>query len=236
MTHWASRGFVVVAADHPGLWLYDNLARFCPDAPTGGQDLAGDADAVFEALRAPSGELAFLEGAIDPQRFAVAGHSAGGSAVAGLADREGVRVAIPMASGEAVRAGEDLGSSLFLAGDADGVVRAGRTRAAYDGSPSPKRFVLLEGAGHLAFSDICVLENARGQNLLETANEAGVCGAMFAGFLFDCADDLLDQEVAGAIVDHATTAALEEALLCREDDAFAGLEERYPAVSELLVE
>ena len=74
------------------------------------------------------------------------------------------------------------------------------------------------------------------KNLLETANEAGVCGAMFAGFLFDCADDLLDQEVAGAIVDHATTAALEEALLCREDDAFAGLEERYPAVSELLVE
>ncbi len=236
MTHWASRGFVVVAADHPGLWLYDNLARFCPDPATGGQAVGDDADAIFEALAEPSGPLAFLDGAIDRERMAVAGHSAGGSAIAGLTGRSGVRVAIPMASNAAVDASDDLRSTLFLAGAADSVVRAGATRNAYDGSPAPKRFVLLERAGHLAFSDICDLENDAGQNLLETAEAAEVCGASLAGFLFDCSDALLEGPIAHAIVDYTTTATLEEALLCRDDALFDALESTFPEVEESLAE
>lgn len=234
MTHWASRGFVVVAADHPGLWLYDNLARFCPDPATGERAIGADANAIFDALGAPSGELAFLEGAIDMSRVAVAGHSAGGSAVAGLTDRPGVQVAIPMASNAAVEDSPTLRSSLFLAGSSDTVVREGATRGAYDDSPAPKRFVLLERAGHLAFSDICDLENAAGQDLLETAEAAEVCGASFAGFLFDCSDALLEGPIAHGIVDYTTAAALEEVLLCRDgEDPFDGLEAAYPEVEEL---
>lgn len=99
--HWASRGFVVVAADHHGLKLGDILAPFTnnrDDRPERSRDLEADLDAIFAALTEPSGELAFLSGRVDTERMAVAGHSAGGNAAAEAAGREGVQLVIPMAS------------------------------------------------------------------------------------------------------------------------------------------
>ena len=55
VTHWASRGFVVVAADHPGLTLADTLALLCPGDPSGTTDLVGDIETLTTALAAPSG-------------------------------------------------------------------------------------------------------------------------------------------------------------------------------------
>ena len=47
MTHWASRGFVVIAADHPGLKLGDVLTIACPDDPSGERDLERDVDGML---------------------------------------------------------------------------------------------------------------------------------------------------------------------------------------------
>lgn len=232
MTHWASRGFVVISSDHPGLWLADTLGLAC-GTPGGQQNLSGDTDAVLAAIANPSGDLAFLAGSIDSSRLAISGHSAGGNAAASQANKPNIRVSIPMASGNPITAGPTLESALFLGGMADGVVAYTSTQSGYEQSAPPKRLVGLSNAGHLAFSDICEIENAQGQNILEIATEAGVCGAEFAGFLFDCDPTFLDASIGGAIINYSSTAVLEQVLKCVEGpDAFAELEATYPDVGE----
>ncbi|NVB41131.1 hypothetical protein G6O69_25045 [Pseudenhygromyxa sp. WMMC2535] len=232
MTHWASRGFVVVSADHPGLWLADLLSAVCGGSPPA-QDLGGDTDTLLAALAAPSGPLAFLDGHLDLERVAIVGHSAGGNAAALQTGRPGVQVAIPMAAAQAVSESATLASTLLLAALTDGVVPYESSLDAYAESPAPKRFVGIADAGHLAFSDICALKNADGQNILEIAVDAGVCGAELAGALFDCDPAFLDAAIAGEIIDYTTTAALEQVLQCRDlGDPFADLQARFPEVAE----
>jgi predicted esterase len=233
VTHWASRGFVVLAADHPGLWLADTLAILCPDEPTGEYDVPGDVDAMLAALAEPSSELAFLQGAIDLERVALVGHSAGGSAAATLSSRPGVQVVIAMAAGTPTPEGPL--STLFLGGLQDGVVPYPAVVDGYEASAGPKRLVGLDRAGHLAFSDICELENDAGQDILTIAQEVGLCGASAAGLLFDCDPAFLEPATAHAIVGASTTAALEEALHCAPP-VFDGLAERYPDIAELRAE
>ena len=48
VTHWASRGFVVIAADHPGLYLGDLIRSVCgQDAPTA--DVPAEPPAALKA-------------------------------------------------------------------------------------------------------------------------------------------------------------------------------------------
>jgi hypothetical protein len=221
MTHWASRGFIVVSSDHEGLWLRDILAPLCGQMG-GSQDLSGDTDVVLNALTFPAGELEFLAGHIDIDRVGISGHSAGANAAANQADKPGIRVSIPMAGSQAVADAPMLESSLLLGGLADGIVSYQSTQDGFAGSPTPKRLVGIENAGHLAFSDICELTNADGQDILEVALEAGVCGAQFAGFLFDCDPNFIDAATSRHIVNYATTAVLEQVLKCVEGpDLFA---------------
>jgi hypothetical protein len=71
---WASRGFVVVAADYPGLMLADQLCSAgCGCQPSGAADYPGDILAQINALNAPTGEVAFLAGHVDMTRVAVGG-------------------------------------------------------------------------------------------------------------------------------------------------------------------
>ncbi len=236
LTHWASRGFVVVSADHPGLFLGDLLALACPDDASGARDLEGDVAAVLGALSAPSGELAFLRDHIDVARVGLAGHSAGG-AVAGMTAMAGVRVVIGLSSGNAAMSSATLESSLFVAARQDRVVQYDRTLMAFGASPSPRRFLGIEGSGHLAPSDLCDLTNADGQNLVEVATEHGICGASFGGALYDCEDTHVAPPLARAAVDAISTAVLEEALHCRDRDAaIAAIETRLAVVHELRVE
>ncbi|MFV8756411.1 hypothetical protein ACNOYE_38170 [Nannocystaceae bacterium ST9] len=232
MTHWASRGFVVISSDHPGLWLADTLGLAC-GTPGGQQNLSGDTDSVLAAIANPSGELEFLAGLLDTSRLAISGHSAGASAAANQASKPDIRVSIPMAGGAAVAQGPALESALFLGGQSDGVVAYTSTQNAYMQSMPSKRLVGLSNAGHLAFSDICEIENADGQNILEIAVEAGVCGAQFAGFLFDCDPTFLDAQIAGDIINYSSTAVLEQVLKCVQGpDLFAEFEATYPDVGE----
>ncbi|MEZ4240860.1 MAG: hypothetical protein R3F59_32825 [Myxococcota bacterium] len=236
MTHWASRGFVVLAADHPGLWLADALTPLCPDdEPTGELDLLGDADAVIAAVTAADGDLAFLAGHVDATRIAVAGHSAGGGAAAALSDRPHVRAALSLSAGNPTSAGPDLQASLFLGGLDDGVVPYEAVTSGYEGSPAPKGLVGIADSGHLAPSDICDIVNDAGEDILTIATDAGVCGAFAAGFLFDCDPAFLDAATTHSIVDAATSSVLESALQC-QDRPLDALAAAYPDVAELRTE
>ncbi|MEO8554243.1 MAG: hypothetical protein ABI678_29910, partial [Kofleriaceae bacterium] len=113
VTHWASRGFVVIAADHPGLKLGDLLAQACGGTASP-QDLGGNLDALIAAVGQPAGDLAFLAGHVDAKRLAVAGHSAGAGAAAAASGKPGVRVVISMAGVATTAAGPELESALYL--------------------------------------------------------------------------------------------------------------------------
>jgi alpha-beta hydrolase superfamily lysophospholipase len=229
MVHWASRGFVVMAADHPGLWLADMLGSLC-GAGTVPQDLAGNVDSMLAAARGETPELEFLGDRADASRIGMAGHSAGGNAIAAFADT--AQVLVPMAAGGA-DAGTELRSTLVLGGTADSVVAYSQQESGYADSPSPKRFVGITDAGHLSFSEICSLENTAGDDLLTIATDNGVCGAQFAGVLFQCSPDLIADPDAWEIIDYVTSAAFEEVLQCSDPAmAFAELQQRFPAVAD----
>lgn len=234
MEHWASRGFVVVAMDHPGLFLWDTLAAVCPFDATGERDLGGDTDALLAALASGADGLDFLGGHLDLERVAAVGHSAGGGAVAGYVGKPGVEVVVPMASGSPVTASNGAPFSLFMGGDADTVVAYTATQDAYDGSTGARALVGLGNAGHLVFSDICELQNDQGQNILEIAAEAGVCATSFAGALFDCDPSYIDPAVGNDIINFATSAVLEGRLMCSDADAeLAEIETNFGQVVEL---
>jgi pimeloyl-ACP methyl ester carboxylesterase len=118
---WASRGFVVVAADHPGLYLGDYLGSSCGNiVPT--EDLSADVDAEITALTTPTGDLAFLASHIDMQRLALAGHSAGAYAVAQYSTKPGVQMVIPLSGTRAVARSSTLKSVLYVSGIDDTVL------------------------------------------------------------------------------------------------------------------
>ncbi len=214
VTHWASRGFVVVAADHPGLKLGDLLAMAC-GGTSPPQNLSGDLDALIAAIGAPSGDLAFLAGHIDTTRVAVSGHSAGGGAAAAAAGKPGVQVVIPMAGAGTTPAVATLKSGLYFGGLSDGIASWNTVKNAYDNSPKPRRLVGLKNAGHLNFSDLCDIKNAAGQDILTVAKNHGICGANLAGFLFDCDPSHLDGPTGWSIVNYASSAVLESTLQCK---------------------
>lgn len=229
VTHWASRGFVVVAADHPGLYLADLIGMLCGVDPPA-QDLGGDLDALVAAISAPAGELEFLAGRVDAGRIAMAGHSAGGGAIEGGGDV--AQVLIPMAAG-GTTAGAALRSTLVLGAQADKVVPYTSQQDGYDASPAPRRLVGIRNAGHLAFSSLCSLRNADGQDFVEIAQAYDVCGAQFASLLFDCRDEYTPDPASWAIVHYATSAALEETLHCSDAGKnFAELPAKFAEVGE----
>lgn len=228
VTHWASRGFVVIAADHPGLWLKDLLGSLC-GVPAPAQKLGADISSLVGAIKVPVGDLGFLKDHVDSARIGMAGHSAGGSAIKSFG---GVaQVLIPMAAG-GVDAGAALKSTLVLGAQADQVVAYTGQQSGYDSSPARKRLVGISNSGHLAFSSLCSLKNADGEDFLTIADEFGVCGAQFAGALFDCKPTYTPDPTNWQISNYASSAVLEETLHCVDGDKFAGLQAKFPEVGE----
>ncbi len=231
VTHWASRGFVVLAADHPGLYLKDLLGQLC-GVTSPPQKLAADIDALVAGIQAPTGELEFLAGRVDGGRIATTGHSAGGGAVADTGDV--ARLVMPMAAG-GVQAGAALESSLVLGAQADKVVKYSAQLDGYAATPGRKRLVGISNAGHLAFSSLCSLRNAADQDFVTIANQYEICGAQVAGALFDCMDSYTPDTTSWEIVQYATSAALEETLHCSQAGTnFAALKSTFPEVGEFL--
>lgn len=228
MTHWASRGFIVVAVDHTGITLADVLGGVI------NADQAGDARKVMTALQAAEGELAWLSGHLDAGRFAASGHSAGGMAVSGLGDHPGVQVLMPMAAG-GVTAGPSLQSTLVLGAMEDAIVAYGSQADGYTSSPARKRLVGLAAAGHLAFSDLCVLGAEQG-GILQIGLDYGVDIPPFLiGLASDgCGEENLSPEAGFAITLASTSAVLEETLHCAPwaGAAITGLPAAYPDIGE----
>ena len=129
---WASRGFVVLSADYPGLFLTDQLcatadckgqSQSC--GTVGTQDIPGDVAAQITALNNPSGDIAFLAGHIDMTRVGITGHSQGACVAAGLSNNTNVpnvQIVVPMAGSLSVNPSSSLKALMFIAGIQDTVI------------------------------------------------------------------------------------------------------------------
>ncbi|MCJ8502813.1 alpha/beta hydrolase family protein [Desulfatitalea alkaliphila] len=218
-THWASRGFVVLSADNPGIMLGDIMSGGCGALLSA--DQAGDTRKLLSALRNPSGALAFLRDRIAADRIGLGGHSAGGAAISGLGSESGVKVIVPMAAG-GVDNGTEVASVLVMGGMADAVARPATVRRAYNSVNVKKRLVLIPESGHMAFCSICPI-------ITDTDADLGP----LAGIANDgCGPQYMDPELSTRIVNFAVTAVYEETLMSSRTaaDRIDAIAARFPGV------
>jgi Platelet-activating factor acetylhydrolase, isoform II len=250
MTAWASRGFIAVAADHPGLFLTDFLASGnCQGGGTGTTEAAGtldetNIDAEVAALTNKTGDFAFLGSNVDMSRIGLSGHSQGASGAASASSRPGVPnvwVDMPLADlGGTVPTGSALKSVLFMGGMSDSVVPYTSDTGGYTSSSTKIRRVIgITGGDHLDVTDLCSQTNSTGQTGIQVADQYNVCGTgapsaalTLLNSLAKCGN-VTPTSAGPGIVNYATTAALEETLHCtNRDAAFSSLKSVYPQVGD----
>lgn len=167
--HLASHGFVVIAPSHPG-----NTAHDCPP-PCDPTTFAARAALLDSGLNRPADVISALDqtlasvadpilgGLVDPSRLGALGHSFGGwtSMLVGARDarfRAIAPIAAPVLPGT-LEIAETVGApTLLLAGEKDTLTRLDQERQlslALTRGGGPHWLVVINGAGHLAFSDVC---------------------------------------------------------------------------------
>jgi dienelactone hydrolase len=148
ITAIASAGFVVAAPAYPN--TNGAAARIEPlDVMNQPADASAVISAVLALNSAPGDPL---EGHLDPNRVAAAGHSGGGFTTTGLLSHARdvrVRAAIVIAAGTLSPSftGPPV-PVLFVHGDADNVVRYSLGRGAFDQVPWPKAFLTVVDGDH----------------------------------------------------------------------------------------
>jgi predicted dienelactone hydrolase len=233
MVTWASRGFVVVAADHPSMYLTDFIG--C-NANKIAQDLPRDVTATVAAMTGKTGDFAFLGTSIDMSRIGISGHSQGGGAAASLATQPNVQVDMPLAPlGGTAPVSTTLKSTLVAAGQQDTIVTYPSDQQSYSGTnAATKRLVGIAGGDHLNVTDLCWEKNDMGKNSIEVGLAHNVCGGAginLLNLLFKCGT--VDPNLSIKIINYVTTAALEETLHCQDRTAvWSGLKTMFPAIGD----
>lgn len=167
----ASWGFVVAAPDHFSRDLTEVLGG--PTAATAKTTDVGDLKATIALMGAQDASASSpFHGHVDTGLVGAVGHSAGGAAVEALAATD------PRVTTFIGLAGATVGSfgqtrrgpgsvvphqpGMLMSGTSDHVVSDVGMIAAYGRMRSPKRLVLLRGAGHLVFADVCEVGSSHG--------------------------------------------------------------------------
>lgn len=216
LTAWlATWGYVVAA---PELTSHDLTEYFeHPGAPPPLQPTDYDVLAEAEQRLMTNGGPGAPSGlTVRPGAVAVIGHSLGGLDAIEFAARPEVALYVDMAGANG-QIPPDLPAkaSLYLTGSADHDVRPAWVRALYRAAPGPKRLVVLPRAGHLAFTDLCLVGRGRG-GLPALGAALGLhlpAGAPFTGRAVDgCGPDNLAPGPGFSVIRPAVLAALRSAL------------------------
>jgi pimeloyl-ACP methyl ester carboxylesterase len=168
-THLASWGFVVTSPDFLERGLGSMLG--VPVAtPRTDDDIV---NAAVVATRA-----AFPE-TVRKGKIAIVGHSAGGGTAIQYARHSNVLTYIamsagPFAFGSRAAPVPAKKPSMYITGRQDGLAKFSRVATAYKTVPAPKRFIAIDGSGHLtALTDICEIGKGGG-GIVAIALQAGI--------------------------------------------------------------
>jgi hypothetical protein len=157
-THWASRGFVTIAPELPGVGLRAILGGEPTAFPLG---VPSEILAAITQRPASGDPFAFLRPQLGP-RLAVVGHSLGAMLATTLGERPEIAVRIALAGALDRKGG---GSRLIMSGETDGIAPPSRAPDRLADLPVPARAAIVRRAGHLAFTDLCLLGADRGGSL-----------------------------------------------------------------------
>lgn len=164
-THLASWGFVVVAPDHVERSLDGLLGTAASGVPKQ-SDLAVLQASLDLAVKASNGP-GVLHGLVDPTRVVAAGHSAGAGAAYQFASADprvkawiSYSVGLGGADGPPPPAPRKPG--MVMLGTTDGIIPKAASEEVYAGMHAPKYLVEIPRAGHLVFSDICLIGRSQG--------------------------------------------------------------------------
>jgi len=167
----ATWGFVVAAPDHYSRDLTEILG-----GPTGATAKTTDVQDLEATVTLMAHQNATagspFHGHVDTKKVGAFGHSQGGVAVEALAAVDpkvvtfislaGATVGLP---GNAAHGPDSIvphQPGLLMSGTADTVVPTAGMMTAYSKMHAPKRLILVKGAGHLVFADICEIGAGQG--------------------------------------------------------------------------
>jgi dienelactone hydrolase len=212
MTHLASWGFVVAAPEHPERGLALLLETGAPAGDNGPDALRGTLALLESENQRSDG---FLEGRLNLSKVAVTGHSMGGAAVLTVAVEPEFKAWMTFATGGGgyVSGEGPAKPSFMMAGLNDEIAEAAYIERGYERQAPDKRYLAINGMGHLGFTDICAVGRDRG-GVLQIAIDHGVD---VPDFFLDlgrdgCGEEDLPPEDGWPIVSHYTTAQLKHAL------------------------
>jgi dienelactone hydrolase len=217
LTTWlASWGFIVAAPDFPTHDLtefFADLGRPAPTTPTDEQVLA-DTEALVRQLNVEPGSP--IRGQVKPGKVGIVGHSQGGIDAMAFSSRPEIATYIPLAAGfVGTHPPLPAKPSLYMVGSEDHDILPQWVRDVYDTAPQPKRLVVLAKAGHLAFTDLCLVGAAHG-GLRALGAQIGLqlpAGSPFTPSATDgCAPTNLSPQAGFAVVRQAVVAQLRHSL------------------------
>jgi predicted dienelactone hydrolase len=172
LTAWlASWGFVVAAPDHFSRDLTEVLGG--PTGATATTTDVEDLEATISLMKTQDASASSrFRGHLDPHRLGAVGHSAGGAAVEALAATDPqVTTFIGLAGATVGSFGQTKSGSgsivphqpgMLMSGTSDHVVSDASMISAYGRMRNPKRLILIRGAGHLVFADLCEIGSSQG--------------------------------------------------------------------------
>jgi dienelactone hydrolase len=212
--HLATWGYIVVAPEHPERGLEQALTDVAGiEQGSADVDALAAAHAALLELGAQPGSR--FEGKIDPDHLAISGHSAGGAAAIALSRRPQVAHAqlvlayTPAVSSTTTPIAPEL---VAFSGTRDVLTTAASIKAFVNRSTNARRYIAIEGAGHLAPSDLCVIGREQG-GILKIAQDAGLMiSALIRGLATNgCRSSDLLVERAWPIFTHMSVAHLRRA-------------------------
>lgn len=209
-SHLAQWGFVVAAPDHEergvALLVNNGFPEFGDSTKT--------FDQVVKYLQTANEQTdnRFYQ-QLDTERMMITGHSAGGSTSVDFARDPRITSYAPLSVDTSTTL--PAKPSLFMAGSFDEVIPPSRTEALHERFPleSENTYVLIYGAGHNVFADICYIAEKNG-GLLPLARKYDVPVPDFFDFLAEdgCRPGDLKPKEAWPMIQHYVTGLAKQTL------------------------
>lgn len=202
----ASWGFVVAAPDHiernRGALLTNTVVR----------DPAKDVEVLLATIPLVGDAGGALEGLADTEQVAAVGHSAGGRAALTALSEPEIDVAVGWAAAGRADVPAPDKPSLNVAAKVDVLVPLEEIEQTYAGLAAPKRLVVIDGAGHNSFTDICLAVKG-GTDLIGLAQRIGfaIPDNLAAGGRDGCEEGSIDTELGWEITQNFTVAEIRDA-------------------------